>query len=111
MRGCWIWIIPIAALASCEPHAPEQPEKQTTQAPVNQVAAVIALPPGQREGVFFRAIRDADLDCQEIKTVEQLAPEGGAQQWRVTCEDRVPHLISIPPQGPAIVTSRTAPRS
>ncbi|MGB3928782.1 MAG: hypothetical protein WBL20_07445 [Sphingobium sp.] len=63
MRGRWIWIIPLAALASCGPRASKQPEQEAAQAPVNQAATVAALPPGQRDGVFFRAIRDAGLDC------------------------------------------------
>lgn len=109
MRGRWIWIIPLAALASCGPRASKQPEQETAQAPVNQAATVAALPPGQRDGVSFRAIRDAGLDCQDIKTAEHLAPHGADQQWRVTCEDHVPHLITIPPKGPAIVASRINP--
>ncbi|MBV5325956.1 MAG: hypothetical protein J0626_12250 [Rhodospirillaceae bacterium] len=80
MSARWIWIIALLGLAACEPRDAAKQQDGAAQEQSNQAATVAALPQGQRDGVFFRAIRDAGLNCQ--------------------------HLISIPPQGPATVTSR-----
>ncbi|MBN8831806.1 MAG: hypothetical protein J0G94_14570 [Sphingomonadales bacterium] len=112
MRSIGIWIVPFMLLASCGTQ--KAPENTTNAAEneanaaesVNQAATVAALPPAQRDGVFFRAIRDAGLPCQDIKASEKLPSEGKAMEWRAQCEDGRWHLISISPDGTAIVASR-----
>ena len=75
----------------------------------NVAADVVSLPGGQQNLVFFRAIRDAGLPCQEIRSAVRQVPSGKNPEWIVTCEDRIPHLIAIAPDGTALVTSRTRP--
>ena len=110
MRNIWIWTVPMLALASCGTQkAPENAVNETANATdgTNQAAAVAALPPAQRDGVFFRAIRDAGLPCQDIKASEALPAQGNALEWRAQCEDGRWHLISVSPDGTAIVASRS----
>lgn len=107
MADRWLWVVPIIVLTACKPSA-GPPQNVEAEAQANQAATVAALPPGQRDGVFFRAIRDAGLPCQDIISAEPLPPEQNAAQWRVRCEDKVPYLIAVPPTGPLIVTSRTS---
>lgn len=73
----------------------------------NYQAEVLALPPGQQNGVFFRAVRDAGFNCQEITETERFDPIDNNPTWRVTCDRRTPHIISITRDGTAKITSRT----
>ncbi|WP_343521018.1 hypothetical protein [Sphingomonas sp.] len=73
----------------------------------NYQAEVIALPPGQQNGVFLRAVRDAGFNCQEVTETERFDPVQGNPAWRVTCDNRTPHLISITRDGTAKIVSRT----
>ncbi len=72
----------------------------------NYQAEVIALPPGQQNGVFLRAVRDAKMDCQEITESERIDPVKGNPAWRIRC-GKTPHIISITKDGTANIVSRT----
>ncbi len=74
--------------------------------PTNYQAEVIALAPGQQNGVFLRAVRDAGLNCQEVTKTERFDPVQGNPAWRVTCDNRTPYLISITRDGTAKIISR-----
>lgn len=77
---------------------------------VTNVAATVAgLSKEQRDGVLFRAIRDAGLPCQDIKQSEAMEPTQGKATWRAQCEDDAYHLIVINPDGNAQVISRPTP--
>lgn len=73
----------------------------------NYQAEVVALPPRLQDGVFLRAVRDAGLNCQEVTETERLDPMNGNPTWRVTCDGRTPHIISITRDGTAKITSRS----
>ena len=72
----------------------------------NYQAEVMALPPGQQNGVFLRAVRDAGFNCQEVTKTERFDPVQGNPAWRVTC-GTTPHIISITRDGTAKIISRT----
>ncbi|MEG3179676.1 hypothetical protein [Sphingomonas sp. LT1P40] len=72
----------------------------------NYQAEVIALAPGQQNGVFLRAVRDAGLECQEVRESERIDPVKGNPAWRIRC-GKVPHIISITKDGTANIVSRT----
>lgn len=109
MPARWIWIIAMATLVSCGPRTTDDRQNSAVQKQKNQAATVANLPPGQRNGAFLRAIRDAGVPCQDIVKAEVLPQRGETAQWRVECEDHVQHLVAIAPAGPVIVTSRTGP--
>lgn len=104
-RGLAI-MLPAAALAACQ-QAERDATKRSPEAATNVAAAVIALTPQQRDVTFFRAVRDADIDCQKITASERLADTGGKPTWRVQCDRRSWNLIEISSDGTALVVSRT----
>ncbi|CAN5126529.1 hypothetical protein BH10PSE12_BH10PSE12_11990 [soil metagenome] len=75
----------------------------------NYTAQVIALPELQRNGVFFRAIRDAGLPCQSVKESEMIAAAGQTPTWRATCDGDVGHLIQVTRDGTVNIVSRPTP--
>ena len=105
------------ALAGCD-RQPESAPANTGMAADNASAAaapgegyaarIRSLAPRLRDGVFLRAIRDSKEDCQEITGQYEIAKVQGNDAWAVTC-DRTNHwVISIKPDGTAIVTKVSA---
>ncbi len=96
-------------LAACGPNAEQQAvanqaavaNAQEAQA---MAAKVEALAPGQREGVFIRAIRDAGLPCQGVTAAERGEKPGS---WVATCREGSRHIITFGANGMANVTSFT----
>ncbi|WP_066556482.1 hypothetical protein [Sphingobium sp. TKS] len=75
----------------------------------NYVAEVGTLNVPQRNAVFFRAIRDAGLPCQNVTGSEQIAAPAQRPMWRARCEDGAAHLIQVMPDGTVNVVSRATP--
>ncbi len=69
-------------------------------------AKVAALNDDQRNGVFLRAIRDAEIPCRDVIKSERLEDSAGTPTWRAQCELGDAHLILIKPDGSAQVMSR-----
>lgn len=100
----------LVAAAGCgSSTTPSNPAGGAASNAANVAADVVSLPGAQQNLVFFRAIRDAGLPCQEIRSAVRQAPSGKNPEWVVACEDRIPHLIAIAPDGTARITSRTQP--
>lgn len=69
---------------------------------------VRALPEGQRNGVFIRAIRDANLACQQVTgSTEKQGPEG-RPYFETRCQDGGVYAVSIADDGTAFVQPMTA---
>lgn len=73
----------------------------------NVAAAISNLNDISQQGVFFRAIRDAGLQCRDVTKVEKADPIGGLPTWRAHCEGGSDHLIQVKPDGNAVVISPT----
>lgn len=73
----------------------------------NYIAAVEALPKGQRDGVLLRAIRDADLDCQGVDRSAPATEVNGRPAWKVTCVGGKEFLVAIGADGNAQVIAPT----
>lgn len=99
----------VAAAGCSSSTTPDNPAGAGADNAANVAADVVSLSGRQQNVVFFRAIRDAGLPCQEIRSAVRQAPSGRYPEWVVACEDRIPHLIAIAPDGTALVTSRTQP--
>lgn len=106
----------VLALAACQ--GKQEATNQSAAANVasaanattgNVAQTVANLTQPEKEAVFFRAIRDAGLNCQTVVKAEPVDPMQGRPTWRAQCEDGAYHLISISPDGSAQVTSRTTP--
>lgn len=106
------------ALAACNPPAQENAADASNNAAaaienaanavnaLNYVAEIGNLSEQEQQGVFFRAIRDAGLPCQDITKLEQDEPIDGVPTWRVDCDRDTPHLIQVKPDGSAQVITR-----
>ena len=73
---------------------------------VNYIAEIGNLSEDAQKGVFFRAIRDAGLPCQDITKLAKDDPISGNPAWLAECDGEVPHLIQVKPDGSAQVISR-----
>lgn len=93
-------------LSACGQQAAEPENATVNQAAdtTNYVAEVMALSEPQRRGVMFRAIRDAGLPCQEVRSAV-IEPGMNPTTWRATCEDGRDHLIAMQVNGDATVMS------
>lgn len=74
---------------------------------VDHVAAINNLSQTEQQGVFLRAIRDADLPCRDVTSVEHIEPTNGVPTWRAQCDQGAAHLIMVKPDGNAQIVSRT----
>ena len=70
------------------------------------LAKVAALPPGQVRGVLFRAIADANGDCQAISDMKRAPDKDGRARWGVRCTNGKEWNVSIGDDGVAQVGSQ-----
>lgn len=71
------------------------------------VAEVKALSPAARNGVFQKALRDANLGCQGVKD-SQAAPDIAPNAWRVQCVEGRHHIVRVLNNGTVDITSGPA---
>jgi hypothetical protein len=62
-------------------------------------AKIDALNDGQRKTAFFRAIYDADYQCDEIVKVVDRPRDNGRRAWTATCGDTGDYYITLQPGG------------
>lgn len=117
MAGAMIRYLPLLALplvcAGCGDRAADRaPAAPATAAaaPVGDdtLARMAALPPRQRDGVLFRAIRDAGHDCQEVTETKAQPPGDGTIGWLATCDRAEQWLVTIDRSGTATVLDARA---
>ncbi len=110
MRALFVSAALVIALAGCGKQDANQADGANASAGdaiTNYQQAVIDLSEGQRNGVFFRAIHDAGLPCQQVVNAERVTNEKEGPAWRAQCEDKSYHLIIVHADGTAKVVSRT----
>lgn len=102
----------LLALAACDkPAEPAPAPVNAADAGVDYLAKIAALPPGQQQLVVYRAIRDAQQECQNITANEKQPDDArGRAVWRVTCRGGVQYSVSIGRDGIANVTGPFAAR-
>ena len=88
------------ALAACgEREAEDSDRAEANQVDVaNQLAA---LPDGQRNAVFIRAIRDAGEDCQHVESSARAGEYQGMPVWSAQCEGGASWSIVVTRDGTA----------
>ncbi len=99
------------AISSCKPaDEPKPTATDSGEQAMNYASEIAKMPKPARDAALFRAIRDAGLPCQKIIDSAPM-DEANAQSatWRAQCEDKAYHLITIKPDGQAVVVSRTTP--
>lgn len=103
----------VLALAGCqeasEPAAPANASANlTANASGEDIGQrVAALSERERNVVFIRAILDAKLPCQAVKTSQRLEDQDGRPLWRADCTGGGSHMITVTPDGTANIVSRS----
>ncbi|GAA4822648.1 hypothetical protein GCM10023232_20170 [Sphingosinicella ginsenosidimutans] len=92
----------LAACNSSPPPVAPVNEADSAAASGNQIAA---LPEGSRNGVFIRAIRDANQDCQHVDSSEPAAPQRGNPAWTAHCDNGATYTIVLTGNGGATVVN------
>ncbi len=69
----------------------------------NAQQAVRDLSEGQRNGVLFRAIRDARQPCQNVRESMLSETPGSTPVYMATCENNAVYAVAIRDDGNAIV--------
>ncbi len=69
----------------------------------NAQAQLEALPEGQRNGVFIRAIRDTQGNCQHVERSERAGAYEGNPVWRAHCQGDQTYSIVVTESGVAQV--------
>jgi len=64
---------------------------------------IAALPEGQRNAVFIRAIRDAGQDCQHVASSESVGTQQGFPVWTAHCDGGATYTIVLTGNGNAQV--------
>ncbi len=72
-------------------------------APTNAQRAVSDLTEGQRNGVLFRAIRDARQPCQNVRESTLSETPNSVPVYMATCENNAVYAVAIRDDGNAIV--------
>jgi hypothetical protein len=97
-----VCIIILALLAAaCADGAPPANRQQPKGNPFQDRLA--AMPEGQRNAVFIRAIRDSGQECQHVESSATGADVSGIPTWRARCEGGRSYTIAILPGGVAQV--------
>ncbi|KQT35080.1 hypothetical protein ASG29_02840 [Sphingomonas sp. Leaf412] len=68
-------------------------------------AKMAALNEGERNGVLFRAITDAERACQGVTRSQAIDPVQGRPAWVATCEGGEEWLVVLGEDGIATVTN------
>ena len=100
-------LLPALFLSAC---SAEQPAATNTTAAsadnVDYLARIRAMPAGQRNAVFLRAIRDAGRACQGVTELTEVTGNGGPATWSARCDDGNRWIVAISPTGVATVTNQ-----
>lgn len=72
--------------AACGPNAGNAPQQVDQQAATADYSSQLAaMPDGERNAVFIRALRDARLDCQHVDSSERADDYQGMPVWTARC--------------------------
>lgn len=75
------------------------PTSSSTGAADPVEAKINALNDSQRKTAFFRAIYDADYQCDKIEKVESKPRSDDRPVWVATCDDQGEYVITLQPGG------------
>ena len=102
-----LFLAPALLLAGCGAEPAAQTNMAAAAQPeVDYLGRIRAMPQGQRNAVFLRAIRDAGRACQEVTALSEVTAPGGPATWSATCEDGAQWIVAISPSGTATVTNQ-----
>ena len=89
-------ILACALLSACnEPAATGNAVGPAAQGPDPVEAQIAKLSPSQQRTAFYRAITDADYDCQHVVNVVSKGRVDGQLKWAVECNAGAQYLIAL----------------
>ena len=88
-------VLPVALLASCGQTAPTGNGAAADAGPDPVEMQIANLSPPLQRTAFFRAIRDADYDCQRIVNAVSRGRIDGKPVWAVECDGGAQYLIEL----------------
>lgn len=94
------------ALAGCEDGAPEQDTTNIQVPEGDYQQALQTMPVVQRNTAFFRAIRDAGHECEDVRGSVAGGELQGRPTWTVRCVNGLDWLIIVNRDGIVQVVSR-----
>lgn len=98
------FLIPIVlVLAACQGAPPQQPGNEAGATAGDMQNRLAALSEAERNGVFIRAIRDANQDCQYVESSAPAGTYRGAPLWSARCQGGGTYTIAIGNGGEAQV--------
>jgi hypothetical protein len=95
----------LLVLGGCERGAPEEGTTKIQVPEGDYQARLQAMPEGQRNAVFIRALRDAGRDCQGVVSSAFQGEFRGRPTWTARCDDGVGWVILIGKAGIAEVVN------
>jgi hypothetical protein len=102
-------LLSVLLLAGCGDTSPERREAEATaQMPPSEFQnQLAALSDGERNGVFIRAIRDANFDCQGVtKSYRQGNAPNGLPLYIAQCSDKKFYGLIMGRDGTANIITR-----
>jgi hypothetical protein len=95
----------LVAATACQQEQPREDVRSIEVREGNYAARLDTMPPGERNAVFIRAIRDARLDCPGVTDSRKLAEIDGRPAWQARCSNGGEWVIVIGRDGIAQVAS------
>ena len=89
------------ALVACGEREARQADSAGNDAGADLANQLAALPDGQRNAVFIRAIRDAGEDCQHVETSVRAGEYQGMPVWSAQCAGGASWTIVVSRDGTA----------
>ena len=86
-------------LSACDRPAPQNDTAPTPVAEGNYLEEITALPDGQRDMVFMRAIQDSNVPCQHITGSAAHAKVRDRPTWVAHCVDGRDWILILQPGG------------
>ena len=95
-------LLPLAACDRGGSQA-QQPAQAAADEQRDTQARLAAMPEGERNAVFIRAIRDAGFACQHVDSSSYQGSSAGSPTWVATCDKATNWVILIGRNGGAQV--------
>lgn len=86
-------------LSACDRPAPQNETAPTPVAEGNYLQEIEALPSGQRDMVFMRAIQDSNVPCQHVTSSKDHAKVRGRPAWVAHCVEGLDWILILEPGG------------
>jgi hypothetical protein len=103
MRRFALVMLAAAPLAACGGGGAAPTNDTEASNAGDTVARITAMNEGERNAVLFRAIRDAQRDCQRVERSTAAPAVAGKPAWVATCDDNSHWLVAIGNDGIAAV--------